>query len=52
MKKSLLVFSMILALALAIGGCATKGDLAEAQARDNAIATKADPAIREPRSSE
>jgi predicted small secreted protein len=27
MKKSLLVISIVLALAIAIGGCATKGDL-------------------------
>jgi len=27
MKKSLLVISMMLALAIAAGGCATKGDL-------------------------
>ena len=44
MKKSLLVISMMLALAIAVGGCATKGDLEEAQAREKAIAAKADQA--------
>ena len=35
MKKSLLVISMMLALAMAVGCYATKGDLEEVQARDS-----------------
>ena len=47
MKKSFLVISMMLALAIAVGGCATKGDLEEAQAREKAIAAKADQAAQD-----
>ncbi len=50
MKKSLLVISMMLALAIAIGGCATKGDLEEAQAREKASAAKADQAAQDEQS--
>jgi murein lipoprotein len=44
MKKSLLTVSVMLALAFAVGGCATKGDLQEVQAREMAISEKADQA--------
>ena len=47
MKKSLLVISMMLALAISLVGCATKGDLEEAQAREKAIAAKADQAAQD-----
>ena len=47
MKKSLLVISMMLALAIAIGGCATKGDLEEVQAREKMIGAKADQAAQD-----
>jgi murein lipoprotein len=47
MKKSLLMISMMLALAFAVGGCATKGDLKEAQAREMAIGAKADQAAQD-----
>ncbi len=47
MKKSLLVISMMLALAIAVGGCATKGDLEQVQAREKAIAAKADQAAQD-----
>ena len=40
MKKSLLVISMMIALAIALGGCATKGDLEDVQAREKAIGGK------------
>jgi murein lipoprotein len=44
MKKSLLLISAMLALTFAVGGCATKGNLKEMQAREMAISTKADQA--------
>jgi murein lipoprotein len=44
MKKSLLMISIMLALAIAVGGCATKGDLEDVQAREKAIGAKADQA--------
>jgi murein lipoprotein len=47
MKKSLLMVSTLLALAFVFGGCATKGDLKEAQARDMAISAKADQAAQD-----
>ena len=47
MKKSLLVFSIMLALAIVAGGCATKGDLEEVQAREKAIGAKADQAAQD-----
>ncbi len=34
MKKSLLVISMMLVLAIALGGCATTGDLEKVQAQE------------------
>ena len=47
MKKIFLVISMLLALAIVAGGCATKGDIEEVQARDDEIAAKADQAARD-----
>jgi len=47
MKKSLLLISMMLALAIAAGGCATKGDLEQVQAREKIIGAKADQAAQD-----
>jgi murein lipoprotein len=47
MKKSLLVISMMLALAIAVGGCATKGDLEQVQTREKMIGAKADQAAQD-----
>lgn len=47
MKKSLLVISMMLALAIAVGSCATKGDLEKVQAREKMIGAKADQAAQD-----
>jgi murein lipoprotein len=47
MKKSLLMVSVMLVLAFAVGGCATKGDLQEMQTREMAISTKADQAAQD-----
>ena len=47
MKKSLLVISMMLALAIAVGGCATKGELEQVQAREMMIGAKADQAAQD-----
>jgi len=47
MKKILLVISIMLALAIALGGCATKGDLEEVQTREKAIGAKADQAAQD-----
>jgi len=47
MKKSLWVISMMLALAIAVGGCATKGDLEQVQAREKLIGAKADQAAQD-----
>jgi len=47
MKKNLLVISIMLALAIALGGCATKGDLEEVEAREKAIGAKADQAAQD-----
>ena len=47
MKKILLMISIVLALAIAMGGCATKGDLEEVQAREKAIGAKADQAAQD-----
>ena len=46
MKKNLLVISMMLALAISVGGCATKGDIEQVQTRENAIGAKADQAAQ------
>ena len=47
MKKALLVITIMLALAIAVGGCATKGDLEAVEAREMAIAAKADQAAQD-----
>jgi murein lipoprotein len=47
MKKSLLVISMMLALAIAVGGCATKGDLEQVQTQERMIGAKADQAAQD-----
>ena len=47
MKKSLLVISIMLALAIAVGGCATKGDLEDVQAREMAMEAKVDQAAQD-----
>ena len=47
MKKVLLGISMVLFLALALGGCATTKDIEQAQAQDRLIDAKADQAIRD-----
>jgi len=44
MKKSLLMITVMLAFAIALGGCATKGDLEQMRAREKAIGAKADQA--------
>lgn len=47
MKKSLLVISMMMALAIGVGGCATKGDLEQVQAQEKMIGAKADQAAQD-----
>ncbi len=47
MKRASLMIFAILTLAFVIGGCATKGDLKEAQARDMAISAKVDQASQD-----
>jgi murein lipoprotein len=47
MKKVLLGISMMLVLAVAAGGCATRGDIEEIQVREMAIAAKADQAAQD-----
>ena len=47
MTKCLLVISMMLAFAIAAGGCATKGDLERVQAREKMIGAKADQAAQD-----
>jgi murein lipoprotein len=44
MKKSLLMITVMLALAVALGGCATKSDLDQMRAREMEISAKADQA--------
>ena len=44
MQKCLLVISMMIALAIGVGGCATKGDLEQVQAQEKMIGAKADQA--------
>ena len=48
MKKSLLVISMMLVLAITVGGCATKGDLQKVQSQEMLIGAKAGPAAKDP----
>ena len=47
MKKNLLVFAMIIALAITIGGCATQGDLEKVQSQQNMTNVKADQAAQD-----
>jgi murein lipoprotein len=47
LKKSLSVILMMLAFAIAAGGCATKGDLEKVQAREKMIGAKADQAAQD-----
>ena len=47
MKKGLLVFSMMLVLAIAMVGCATKGDLEQVQTQEKLIGAKADQAAQD-----
>lgn len=47
MKKRFLMISMVLALAVALGGCATKGDLEKVEAREKMIGAKADQAVQD-----
>ncbi len=47
MKKSLLVISMMLGLAITLGGCATKGDLQKVQSQEMLIGAKADQAAQD-----
>jgi len=47
MKKSLTMVLAMLILAFVVGGCATKGDLQEAQAREMVIDAKADQASQD-----
>src|SRR4030066_1613462 len=49
MKKSLLVISMMLVLAITVGGCATKGDLQKVQSQEMLIGAKADQAAQDAR---
>ena len=47
MKKSVTLVLMLVVFAFIVGGCATKGDLKEAQAREMAISAKADQASQD-----
>jgi murein lipoprotein len=47
MKKSLLVISMMLVLAITLMGCATSGDLEKVQAQEKLIGAKADQALQD-----
>lgn len=47
MKKGLLMIALTLSLIFAVGGCATKGDLKDVQAREMAISVKADQAAHD-----
>lgn len=47
MKKSFSVFSMMLALAIALVGCATTRDLEKVQAQEKLISAKADQAAQD-----
>jgi murein lipoprotein len=47
MKKSLLMVLGMFVLAFVFGGCATKGDLNDVQAREMAISQKADQAAQD-----
>jgi len=47
MKKSLLLISMMLALAVALIGCATSGDLEKVQAEQRMLDAKVDQALQD-----
>ena len=47
MKKSLLVISMMLVLAITVWGCATKRDLQKVQSQEMLIGAKADQAAQD-----
>ena len=47
LAQSVLLIPLMLVLAIALGGCATKGDLEEVQAREKAMAAKADQAAQD-----
>ena len=47
MKKTLLVISMMLVLAITVGGCATKGDLQKVQSQEMLTSAKADQAAKD-----
>jgi murein lipoprotein len=47
MKKGLLMISMVMALSIAVGGCATRGDLEQVQAQEKMIGAKADQAAQD-----
>ena len=47
MKKGLLVISMMLVLAITLGGCATQGDLEKVQAQEMQNRAKADQAAQD-----
>jgi murein lipoprotein len=47
MKKSLLMISMVLVLAIAVVGCATKGDLERVETQEKLIDAKADQATQD-----
>ena len=47
MKKSLLVISIMVVLAITVGGCATKRDLAKVQSQEMLIGAKADQAVQD-----
>lgn len=47
MKKNLLMFSLMLVLAVALGACATKGDLAKVQSDEMMTRQKADQAAQD-----
>jgi len=47
MKKILLVISIAVALAMTVGGCATKSDLAKVQSQETLTGAKADQAVKD-----
>jgi murein lipoprotein len=47
MKKSLLVVSMMIILAITVWGCATKGDLERMETQEKLIGAKADQAAQD-----
>ncbi|KPK01136.1 MAG: hypothetical protein AMK71_06670 [Nitrospira bacterium SG8_35_4] len=47
MKKSLLMIAIMLVFAIAVGACATKGDLARVETQEKLIGAKADQASQD-----